>query len=107
MLMEKAGTAYFTVKDKTDGSVYEVDNKSFLTPLQEKMMSTQPDMIVKYAHFLAAEYIKRGVKEPQVFAEVYVALNGRPSRLFIDPKVDLNEQETGWHQYTWVLPFKD
>ncbi|WP_336516937.1 HTTM domain-containing protein [Pollutibacter soli] len=107
MLMEKAGTAYFTVKDKTNGSAYEVDNKSFLTPLQEKMMSTQPDMMVKYAHFLASEYSKRGIKHPQVYAEVYVALNGRPSRPFIDPKVDLNEQETGWHQYKWVLPFKD
>ncbi len=58
MLMEKSGAAYFTVKDKTGSQVYEVDNKKFLTPLQEKMMSTQPDMILQYAHHLA-EVIKK------------------------------------------------
>ncbi len=49
MLMEKAGTAYFTVKDQQHREQYTVNNAEFLTPLQEKMMSTQPDMILKYA----------------------------------------------------------
>ncbi|RYF62061.1 MAG: HTTM domain-containing protein, partial [Cytophagaceae bacterium] len=44
MLMEKAGYAQFTVQDNA-GHRTIVNNTEFLTPLQEKMMATQPDMI--------------------------------------------------------------
>jgi len=107
MLMEKAGAAYFTVKDKTGKEKYEVDNKAFLTPLQEKMMSTQPDMILKYAHYLRNVYAKKGIKEPMVFGEIYVTLNGRRSALFIDSTVNLAAEKLGWRHYTWVLPYKN
>ncbi|MGN6439941.1 MAG: HTTM domain-containing protein [Agriterribacter sp.] len=106
MLMEKAGTAYFTVKDKTGRQFYEVDNKAFLTPLQEKMMSTQPDMILKYAHYLAAEYAHKGIEQPRVYAEIYVALNGRRSELFVDSTVDLAAEKLSWRHYNWVLPYR-
>lgn len=106
MLMEKAGTAYFTVKDKTGTQFYEVDNKAFLTPLQEKMMSTQPDMILKYAHYLAAEYARKGIEQPRVYAEIYVTLNGRRSELFIDSTVNLAAEKLSWKHYNWVLPYK-
>ena len=106
MLMEKAGAAYFRVKEKDSGRRFEVSNSEFLTPLQEKMMSTQPDMIVKYAKYLAEVYEKRGIKEPEVNAEIYVTLNGARSRLFIDSTVNLAAQKIGWHHYNWVLPYK-
>lgn len=106
MLMEKSGAAYFTVKDKTGQQFYEVDNKKFLTPLQEKMMSTQPDMILKYAHHLAKEYEKQGLEDPQVFAEVYVALNGDRSKPFIDSSVNLAAQKPSWVPISWILPYK-
>lgn len=106
MLMEKAGAAYFTVKEKDTGRQYEVNNSEFLTPLQEKMMSTQPDMIVKYAHYLAEIFRKRGVADPVVTGEVYVTLNGERSRLFIDSSVNLASKKLGWHHYDWVLPYK-
>lgn len=106
MLMEKAGAAYFTVKDKTGKAFYEVDNKAFLTPLQEKMMSTQPDMILTYAHYLAKEYSKRGIPDPKVYGEVYVSLNGRRSALFIDSTVDLAAEKKRWKHYKWILPYK-
>lgn len=106
MLMEKAGTAYFTVKDAQHREQYVVNNAEFLTPLQEKMMSTQPDMILKYAHHLAMEYKKRGVNQPEVYGEIYVALNGQRSRLFVDSLVNLAAQPVSWKHYTWVLPYK-
>ena len=43
MLMEKAGAAYFTVKDAAGQKSQVVENRLHLTTLQEKMMSTQPD----------------------------------------------------------------
>jgi len=106
MLMEKAGVAYFTVRDAADKKYTVVNNAEFLTPLQEKMMSTQPDMLLKYAHYLAAQYRQRGWKQPQVYAEVYVALNGNRSRLFIDSTVDLAAQPLSWRHYTWILPYR-
>jgi len=105
MLMEKSGAAYFTVKDKITNQQLEVTNAVYLTTLQEKMMSTQPDMILKYAHYLAQEHKKLGMKNPEVYAEVYVSLNGERSRLFINSNVNLAEQEPGWQHYNWVLPY--
>ncbi len=106
MLMEKAGIAYFTVKDSTGQKSYTVDNKEFLTPLQEKMMSTQPDMILKYAHYLAGEYATKGIPSPKIYGEVYVTLNGRRSQLFIDSTVDLAAEKLSWKHYNWVLPYE-
>jgi hypothetical protein len=105
MLMEKSGAAYFTIKDKATHQFSEVTNAAYLTPLQEKMMSTQPDMILKYAHFLASEYRKKGMRKPEVYGEVYVALNGKRSRHFIDTNVDLAMQPLSWGHYNWVLPY--
>ena len=105
MLMEKSGAAYFTVKDKKTHQSIEVNNREFLTPLQEKMMSTQPDLIVKYAHHLAQEFQKKGFTQAAVYAEIYVALNGNRSRLFIDSSVNLAAEKLGWQNYKWVLPY--
>ncbi|HTN16471.1 MAG TPA: HTTM domain-containing protein, partial [Chitinophagaceae bacterium] len=107
MLMEKSGATFFTVKDKTHQVVQQVNNAEFLTPLQEKMMSTQPDLILKYAHYLANQFAQRGIAQPEVYAEVYVALNGQRSRLFIDSTVNLAAQSLSWRHYNWVLPYKE
>lgn len=105
MLMEKAGAAYFTVKDGTGQKSYVVDNKQHLNLLQEKMMSTQPDLILQYAHHLAEVFKKKGVARPKVYAEVYVTLNGTPSQLFVDSTVDLVAKKLSWRPYDWVLPY--
>jgi len=106
MLMEKAGAAYFTVRDSSHTNYTTISNAAYLTPLQEKMMSTQPDMILKYAHFLGEQYEKKGWQKPEVYAEVYVTLNGNRSRLFIDSTVNLAAAPFSWKHYKWILPYK-
>jgi hypothetical protein len=106
MLMEKSGNTFFYVKEPSTGKTYEVNNNEFLTPLQDKMMSTQPDLILRYAHHLADVYAQRGVKSPAVYAECYVALNGRRSRLLVDTTVNLAAQPLSWKHYNWVLPYQ-
>ena len=106
MLMEKAGTAFFYVGEPSTGRESEVDNAEFLTPNQEKMMATQPDMILQYAQHLAEEYEKRGIEEPTVRAEIYVTLNGSGSRPFIDSEVNLAALENGWAHKEWIRPFE-
>ncbi|GAA4446010.1 HTTM domain-containing protein [Nibrella saemangeumensis] len=103
MLMEKAGTATFYVKDSRTGREGIVDNSEFLNDHQEKQMAMQPDLILQFAHYLADYYQKQGVHDPQVRAEVYVTLNARPSRLLIDPTVDLTKVQDGWKPKEWIL----
>lgn len=103
MLMEKAGTAVFFVKDAKTGREGEVVNSEFLNAHQEKQMAMQPDMILQFARFLKKHYEQRGVSDPSVRAEVYVTLNAQPSRLLIDPKLDLTRIRDGWAHETWIL----
>ncbi len=102
MLMEKAGTATFFVKDSRTGREGEAFNSDFLNAHQEKQMAMQPDMILQYAHFLGDHYAKQGVHNPQVRAEVHVTLNGRPSQLLIDSTVNLMTIRDGWKHKWWI-----
>ena len=106
MLIEKAGYAQFTVRDGT-GKQILVDNTKFLTPLQEKMMATQADMILQYAHILKEHYEKEGFQSPEVYVDSYVALNGRLGRPLIDPNTDLAKQKDSFDNKPWVLSFND
>lgn len=105
MLMEKVGTATFFIRDNHTSRTFEVYNPEFLTPQQEKMMSTQPDLILSYAHYLAKVYLQRGVRKPQVLVQSFVTLNGKRSAPFIDPQVDLASETLSFKHYKWILPF--
>jgi len=105
MLMEKAGYVIFHIVDPDTGKSSDAFASDYLTPNQEKMMSTQPDMILQFAHFLESEYKNKGVRDPQVFAEAYVTLNGKGSRLFLDPNRDLTKEEESFYHKSWILPF--
>jgi hypothetical protein len=107
MLMEKAGTATFYVKDTQTGREGVVDNREFLNDHQEKQMAMQPDMILQFAHFLGEHYEKQGVYQPEVRAEVYVTLNARPSRLLIDPQRDLLKETDTFAPKDWILHYND
>jgi len=103
MLMEKAGTAFFYVTDTKTGNTGEVDNSQFLTATQEKMMATQPDLILQYAHIIKREVEARGLENPIINAEVYVTLNGCRSKLFIEPKINLAVVNDSFEHKDWIL----
>ncbi|WP_214072668.1 HTTM domain-containing protein [Mucilaginibacter sp. dw_454] len=105
MLMEKGGTIFFHVKDPATGRRSEIINAQYLNNFQETQMSTQPDMILQFAHFLAAEYEKKGIKNPIVTADSYVTLNGSGSKLYIDSTVNLATQQEGFGHKKWIRPF--
>ena len=107
MLMEKMGYANFKITNSKTGDFFYVDNQDFLTPLQEKQMSFQPDFILEYAHFLGDHFKSEGHKNIQVFVESYVALNGRLSQPFIKNNIDLYQQKETLNPKKWILPFKD
>ncbi|RYU92701.1 HTTM domain-containing protein [Emticicia agri] len=106
MLMEKAGYAQFTVIGKNDKRMV-VNNNDFLSTLQEKMMSTQPDMLLQYAHFLRDYYAQHGFESPQVYVDSYVTLNGRMGKPLVSPETDLAKKEDSFQHKSWILPFND
>ena len=107
MLIEKAGLATFRVEDRASDRRVVVNNRNFLSAFQEKQMSTQPDFILEFGHFLADHFRQQGFTEPAVFVESYVALNGRGSRAYVDPSVDLTQISPDDPPRTWLLPFEE
>ena len=105
MLIEKAGYAQFKVHDPA-GRTIEVDNREFLTPIQEKMLATQPDFMLQYAAMLKRHYRSVGVAAESVTADVFVTFNGRSSRPFIDPTVNLASLQDEWAHKSWILPLE-
>ncbi len=107
MLMEKTGYANFKVVNAVTGKRFYVQNDDFLTSFQEKQMSTQPDFILEYAHFLGAHFSAQGHENLEIYVESYAALNGRSSQPFIDPEVDLLEIRDSFKPKTFILPLNE
>ena len=70
-------------------------------------MSFQPDFILEYAHFLHDYYEAKGINNPKVYTECHVALNGRLSRPYIDPKINLADKNESFKHKDWILPFNE
>jgi hypothetical protein len=107
MLMEKMGYANFKIVDSQTGDFFYVDNTDFLTPLQEKQMSFQPDFILEYAHYLGDHFTLQGHKNVEVYVKSFVALNGRLSQPFINEDVNLYAEKESFKPKHWILPFND
>lgn len=108
LVREKNGavTYYVTLPPDEAGHrrVHVVSPHKYLTDIQEREMSGQPDLILQLAHHIADDYQRRGLGPVQVRVEARVSLNGRRSRLLIDPDVDLTEVSDGLAIASWILP---
>jgi vitamin K-dependent gamma-carboxylase len=103
MLIEKTGSVEFTVVDRRTGRREVVRNREHLTPVQEKAMAAQPDLLLTFAHHLARHHRAQG-KEVAVQADAWVSLNGRPPARLVDPTMDLSQVEEGLGPRRWILP---
>lgn len=107
MLMEKAGYLTYRVEDPITGKRIVVDPASYLTTFQQKQLATQPDFILEFAHFLATENRVKDGPLPAVFAESYVALNGRGSRPYVNPDINLTSITHDTPRQEWLMPFEE
>jgi len=103
MLMEKTGTCEFLVVNREKQIVKTVYPHELLSKQQEHMMSTQPDMVLQFAHMLADREKAVGNLHPEVYAVCYTSVNGRSSRLLIDPKTDLSKEHDNFYHKPWIL----
>ena len=100
MIVERSGTTMFRVA--SDDGIARDEAPYDLTPLQRRMMATQPDLILQYAHHLRDVHAARG-EHVRVYVEAFVSTNGRPRRRLIDPNVDLAAEDDTIFGLPWVL----
>jgi hypothetical protein len=90
MLTEKTGLVEYRVVDTKNERDWLVSPRHELSPMQYKMMSTQPDMIEDYARHIATRYSNQGLNV-EVYADSWVSWNGRPTRPAVDPLRELGQ----------------
>lgn len=102
-LRTKTGEAVFTVTHPRTGQTWTIDAEDHLLPHQLKM-TTKPDLIIDFAHYLAEQKRREGYEDVEVRAHVMVSLNGRQPQLMIDPNVDLAKEKVSLFPARWIVP---
>lgn len=100
MLREKHGSVTFEARLE-DGRRLEVPPHNYLTPRQEREMSSQPDLIAQLARKIGRDLEARGHRGVRVHARAKVSLNGRAPLELIDPEVDLYHADPA--DPSWIL----
>jgi vitamin K-dependent gamma-carboxylase len=104
MSREKNGAVSFRVKNPQTGREWEVEPAKYLTRLQERELSVQPDLILQLAHHIGDDFDARGLGPVQVFADAHVSWNGRGVARLVNPEVDLRAERDGLLPFHWVEP---
>ncbi len=104
MVREKNASVSYLVDDPVTGRTTEVRPSVYLDQRQEREFGTQPDLVVQLARHIARERLAQTGRAVRVRAEVLVSLNGRRSKLLLDPDVDLSTAEVGLAKAPFILP---
>ena len=103
-LRRKTGNAIFTITHPASGTSWTVLPQHYVRPHQLSKMTTKPDCILQFAHYLAEEKRREGYDNVEVRANVMVSLNSRQPQLLIDPNTDLAKQQESLLPDRWILP---
>jgi vitamin K-dependent gamma-carboxylase len=106
-LRTKSGDVLFDLTSPSTGRTWLVDPLDHLSDAAYAKMTTHPDMILQYAHYLAAQKRREGIPDIQVRARAMVSLNGRPPRPLVDPLVDLAQEPRTLAHTAWILPLSE
>jgi hypothetical protein len=107
MLVEKSGRVEYEVITGSPAGHFRVFPREELTALQLRQMATQPDMIEQYARHLRERFEAEGYRDVRVFADSWVAFNGRRSQRLVDPTVDLGSTERSFAPKRWIVPLDE
>ena len=107
-LRAKRGEAEFIVRDPLTDRTWRVDPEYYLTSRQARKMSTRPDMILQFAHYLADHWKSAyNVESVEVNVISKVSLNGRKAQSMVDPSVDLARIDRSLKRADWILPLTE
>jgi len=106
-LRTKTGLVQYYVVDPSSGKSFTVNPENLLTKRQTRKMSTRPDMILQFAHYLRDHWAKKqGIENPEVYVNAIASLNGRKFARLIDRTRNLALVERSLLQADWILPLK-
>ncbi len=106
-LRDKDTEALFEIRDLDTGTTRTVSPQERLSRRQAEEMPDRPDMILQFAHLLAAEEGRQGHANVEVRARVMASLNGRPPQPLVDPEVDLAREPRTLLPARWIVPLRE
>jgi hypothetical protein len=106
-LAEKVTGIRFWITDAATGARELHDPNRTLPRWQVDAMSTNPEMIRQYSHFLARQWAHRSRGAVEVRVNVLNSLNGREPQPLIDPNIDLAAVPFSWSPYGWITPLRE
>lgn len=101
MLRAKSGTVGLIVQNNEEKTY--VNMNDYLTPKQQRVIATRPDMLWYFIQHLKKDLDLKGEKYTAIYAESFVSLNGKPAKPLYETNVDLSKVE--WNKYSenlWV-----
>lgn len=104
MVREKNGSVTYVVRNPSTNRTWHVSPHRYLTPLQEREISGQPDLILQLAHHIQRDFEARELGPVEVRVDALVSLNGRRATRLVDPNAELTRIRDGLTKYEWVLP---
>jgi hypothetical protein len=107
MLVEKVGSLEYRVRADQFKHEIRISPRKELTELQYKMIGSQPDMIVQYAHHIKEDYKDRGFTNIRVFADSTVWFNARPTQSYIRSDVDLSSIDILSDRSSWMVELEN
>jgi len=106
-LRSKSAKIKFNVMDEKTKKTSTVNLSKYLTKRQHKKMKTKPDMILQFAHYLAAKANQNGQKNIVVTVRSQCRLNGRPKTDLIDTTVNLAQVKYPFYKKAdWIVPLE-
>jgi len=107
MLARPVTHTFFYVTDPNTGHEVQVTPGKYLDLQQATHMGWRPDMVRQFACFLANKMPRLGPKPLRVQVRMYVSVNGRKPRIFLDPNVNLAAEPRSWGRPRWLLQIHD
>lgn len=102
---DRVSEGTFRVVSADGGRTWEIDPYNVMAFRQARNVLARPDIAWMFAQKLEDAWEKRGYPDVAVYADVRVALNGRPMQQFTDPAIDLSEEPWAWASPArWILP---
>lgn len=107
MLCDKPTAMRLFAIDKQTRQVTPIDPSRLLNKWQLEYLGSDPDLLVQFSQFLAAEFRQKQGRGVEIHAQVLCSLNGRQPQLLVDPQIDLASQTRSLAPQPWIIPLKE
>lgn len=94
------------VIDKATGEKWKESPYDHIERRQWRTVKARPSMLLKFSHIVKDYYKVEEGRDVEIYVESTANLNNRGYQQWIDPEVNLADQEMRLTPYPWVVPSK-